>query len=83
MWVMRYSPADEAEALAKFQEEGLEVITEEGFEIGLGDSVRLGDFEELEDVGIAEEIGWDGGNLFFRGELEDGVLVLPCGKAEE
>lgn len=59
------------------------VIAEESFEVGLGNGVRLGDFQKLEDVGIAEEIGWDGGNLFFRGELEDGVLVLPGGKAEE
>lgn len=75
--------ADEGEAFAKLQEEGLEVIAEAGFETGFGEVVWLGDFQELEDVGIAQEVGGFVDGPALAGELEDGVLVLPGGEAEE
>ena len=76
-------PADEGEALAEFQEEGLEVIAEESFEISLGDAVRLGNFQELEDVGIAEQFRRLGYDQPFACQGENSFPVFPCGEAEE
>ena len=76
-------PADEGEAFAKFEEEGLEVIAETGFQIRLRNLVRLGNFQELEDVGIAEQVGGLGDDLALGGKLKDRVLVFSSGEAEE
>jgi hypothetical protein len=75
--------ADEGEALANFKEEGLEVIAEECFQVGLGDGMRLGDLQELENVGVSEEVAGLGDDLTLRGELKDGRLVLACRDPEE
>ena len=76
-------PTDEGKTFAKFEEEGLEVIAEAGFQIRLRNLVRLGDFQELEDVGIAEQVGGLGDDLTLGGKLKDRVLVLSGGEAEE
>ena len=76
-------PADEGETFAKFEEEGLEVIAETGFQVRLRNLVRLGDFQELEDVGIAEQVGGLGDDLTLGGKLKGRVLVLSGGEAEE
>ncbi len=74
---------DEGEAFAEFEQEGLEVVAEAGFEVGLGDVVWLGDFKELKDVGVAQEIGGRSDDLALGSKLEDGVLVFSGGEAEE
>lgn len=76
-------PADEGEAFAKFEQKGLEVIAETGFEVGLGDVMRFGDFQKLEDVGTAQQVRRLRDNLAFGGELENGVFVFSSGEAEE
>ena len=76
-------PADEGEAFAKFEEEGLEVIAEAGFQIRLRNLVRLGDFQELEDVGVTEQVGGLGDDLALGGKLKDRVLVLSGSETEE
>ena len=45
--------------------------------------MRLGDFQELEDVGIAQKVGGVLDGLALCGKLEDGVLVFPGGKTKE
>lgn len=76
-------PADKGEAFAEFQEEGLKVVAKKGLQVGLGDRVRLWDFEEFKDKGITEKIARLSDDLALRGELEDGVFVLSGGEAEE
>jgi len=48
--------ANESEAFAQLQQEGLEVVAEAGFQVGLGKGVWLGDFEKFEDEGVAEDV---------------------------
>ena len=59
------------------------MIAEAGFEVGLGDMIRFGDFQKLEDVGIAQQVGRLRDNLALGGELENGVFVFSCSEAEE
>jgi len=76
-------PADEGKVFPQLQEERLKVIAEAGFQIGLGDGVRLGDFQKLEDVRIAQQVAGLGDDLALGSKLEDGVLVLSGSEAEE
>lgn len=74
---------DEGEAFAQFQKKGLEVVAEPSFEVCFLDGIGFGDFEELEDKGIAEKIAGLGDDLALCGELEDGVLVFSGCDAQE
>ncbi len=76
-------PADEGEAFTKFEKEWLKVVAEARFQIGFGDIMRLRDFQKLEDVGIAEQIGRLVDDLALRGELMDGLHVLAGGESQE
>ena len=76
-------PANESEAFAKFEQKGLEVIAETGFEVGLGDVMRFGDFQKLKDVGIAQQVRRFRDDLALGGELQNGVFVFSCSEAEE
>ena len=49
-------PGFEAEAVAHFQEKLLKVIKQRVFEIGLAHSLLGAEAEELEDVGIADDL---------------------------
>jgi hypothetical protein len=71
--------ADEGEAFAEFQKKGLEVIAELRLQDGLVQGVGLGDFEEFEDIGIAQEVAGFFHGLALAGELEDLAFVLPGG----
>ena len=50
-------PADEGEALAQFEEELLEVVAKHRFELRFRHLIRLGDFQELEDIRLAQQVG--------------------------
>ena len=76
-------PADEGEALAQFQQKRLKMVAETGFEIGLGNGVRLGYFQELEDEGIAQQIGGLRDDLALLGELEDGLPVFSRSETQK
>jgi hypothetical protein len=73
--------SDEGEALAEFQQEGLEVVAESGFQVRLGQDVRLLDLEEFENEVFTENVGRVGDDLTLAGE--DGILVLPGGEAQK
>ena len=75
--------ADEGEAFAEFQKKGLEVIAELRLQIGLVQGVGLGDFEEFEDIGIAQEVAGFFHGLALAGELEDLALVLPGSESQK
>ena len=76
-------PANEGEALAEFQKKGLEVVAEHGFELGFGNLIRLGNFQELEHVGFAQQVGGLLDDLSLRGQLQDAGLVLAGGEAQK
>jgi len=46
-------PPDKGEAFSQLQKKRLKVIAEKGFEIGLSDCMRFGDFEKLKNEGVA------------------------------
>lgn len=49
-------PGFEAEAVAHFQEELLQAVEQGVFEVGLGHDIAGAEAEELEDVGIADDL---------------------------
>lgn len=61
----------------------MKVVAQEGFQVGLGDRVGLGDFEELKDKRVAEQIAGLGNDPALRSKLENGVLVFSGGDTEE
>ena len=61
----------------------MEVIAELRLQIGLVQGVGLGDFEEFEDIGIAQEVAGFFHGLALAGELEDLALVLPGSESQE
>lgn len=76
-------PADKREPLAKLQQEGLEVVAEHGFELGFGDLVGFGDFQELEHIGFAQQIGWLFDDLALLRQLQDACLVFAGSQPQE
>ena len=75
--------ADEGEAFSQFQEKGLEVVAELCLQIGLIQSVGFADFEEFEDIGIAQEVARLFHGLALAGESEDLALVLPGSESQK
>lgn len=76
-------PPDEGETLAEFEQELLEVVAKNRFELGFRYLIRLGDFQELEDVRLAQQVGGLFDDLALRGELQDAGLVFAGGKSQE
>ena len=52
-----FLPGLEAEAVAQLEEEVLKAIQQGVFEVGLGHDITGTQSEELEDVGIADDVG--------------------------
>ena len=72
-------PRLEAEAVAQLEEEILKTIQQGIFEVGLGHDIPGTQAEELEDVGIADDVGW---LERVRGSVgHGGQLVFVFGEA--
>ena len=76
-------PADEGEALAEFEQERLKVVQQAFLQLFLRKDMRFGDFQELENVGVSQEVGGFFHHLAFLGEFQDAFFVLAGGEAEE
>ncbi len=57
------------------------MVAETGFEVGLGDAMRFRDYQELENIGVAQAVSGLGDDLALGGELEDGALFFSGGGA--
>lgn len=75
--------ADEAEALAELEEEGLEAIDDGLFEIALVVGGAIAELEEFEDERVLDDVAGRGDFLAGLGELADLVGVLVAGQALE
>jgi hypothetical protein len=76
-------PADKSEALAELQEEGLQVIAQQGFEASFRGEIRLRNLQKLEHVWVAEQIARLFDHLPLCRQSQDGILVLAYGEAKE
>jgi hypothetical protein len=76
-------PANEGEAFAQLEQELLQVIAEQGFEVGFGNLVRFWNFQEFKDVRFAHQVGGLLERLALRGELQDLLFVFAGGEAQE
>ena len=76
-------PPDEGKTFAQFQQELLQMVAEQGFELCFGNLPGLGYLEKFKDIGFAQEIGGRFDKLAFGGQLEDARLVTVGGQAQE
>ena len=74
---------EEGEAVAEFEEEGLEVGDEGALQIGLDELLGFGETEELDDEGILEDVGGRLRAVALVGKLEEAFLVGALGEALE
>jgi hypothetical protein len=72
-------PGLETEPVAQLEEEILKAVEQGVFEVGLGHDIPRPESEELEDVGIADDVG--GLERFRRLMRQGGELGLVFGKA--
>jgi len=59
------------------------VVAKQRFELRFRHLIRLGDFQELEEIGLAQQVGGLFDELALRRELQNTGLVLAGGEAQD
>jgi hypothetical protein len=75
--------ANEGKPLAKFQQKLLQVVAQQGFQLGFSYQVGLGDFQKLEHIGFTQQVGGLFDELALGGKLQYACLVFAGGQAKE